>query len=49
MNGGGNNTGLIGSLIVNDLTMNGHYDIHYDESLGTNGPAIYVIQSWQEL
>lgn len=49
LNGGGNNTGLIGSLIVNDLTMNGHYDIHYDESLGTNGPAIYVIQSWQEL
>ena len=49
LNGGGNNSGLIGSLIVNDITMNGHYDIHFDESLATNGPAIYVIQSWQEL
>ena len=49
LNGGGGNSGLIGSLIVNDITMNGHYDIHFDESLATNGPAIYVIQSWQEL
>ena len=49
LNGGGGNSGLIGSLIVNDITMHGHYDIHFDESLATNGPAIYVIQSWQEL
>lgn len=49
LNGGGNNNGLVGSLIANSITMNGHYAIHYDESLATNGPAIYVIQSWQEL
>ena len=49
LNGGGNNNGLIGSVIANSITINGHYNIHYDESLATNGAAIYVIQSWQEL
>jgi hypothetical protein len=50
LNGGGNNSGLIGASITRTVTMNGHYDFHYDESLATNGPARgYVINSWQEL
>jgi hypothetical protein len=50
LNGGGNNSGLIGASITRTVTMNGHYDFHYDESLATNGPARgFVINSWQEL
>ena len=50
LNGGGNNSGLIGASITGSVTMNGHYDFHYDESLATNGPSRgFVINSWQEL
>jgi Tfp pilus assembly protein PilX len=49
LNGGGNNNGLIGSAIVNTITMNGHYNFHYDESLGQNSPYRYVAGSWSEL
>ena len=49
LSGGGSNSGLIGSLVCDSFTLNGGYQIHYDEVLATNGPAIYVIQSWQEL
>jgi hypothetical protein len=48
LNGGGNNNNLIGAVIVNSVTLNGHYDFHYDTSLGTNGPSSYVVSSWQE-
>jgi hypothetical protein len=50
LNGGGNNSNLIGAAIVSTVTLNGHYDFHYDTSLSTNGPpAGYVVSSWQEL
>ena len=50
LNGGGNNVNLIGASITGNITMNGHYNFHYDESLATNGPARgFVINSWQEL
>ena len=49
LSGGGSSSGLIGSLIANSIKLNGGYQIHYDESLDTNGPTIFVIQSWQEL
>ena len=50
LNGGGNNNNLIGAVVVNSVTLNGHYDFHYDTSLGTNGPTSgYVVTSWQEL
>jgi hypothetical protein len=50
LNGGGNANNLQGSSIVKSVTLNGHYDFHYDESLLTNGPARgYVAGSWQEL
>jgi hypothetical protein len=50
LNGGGDNINLIGSSITGTVTMNGHYNFHYDESLATNGPSRgFVINSWQEL
>jgi hypothetical protein len=50
LNGGGNNNGLIGASITKTITMNGHYNFHYDEALSLIGPARgYVAISWQEL
>ena len=49
LKGGGNSNDFIGSLVANSITMNGHYNIHFDESLKTNGPGFYVVNSWQEL
>jgi hypothetical protein len=51
MNGSGNNVyDFIGSLMVNKVTMNGHFKFHYDESLGRR-PATgrYLIGSWDEV
>ena len=50
LNGGGNANNLEGAAIVNTVTLNGHYDFHYDESLATNGPSRgFIATSWQEL
>jgi choice-of-anchor A domain-containing protein len=49
LNGGGNNNGLIGSSITKSITMNGHYDFHFDQDLSSIGPTHYVVNSWQEL
>lgn len=50
LNGGGNSNNLQGAAIVNQVTLNGHYDFHYDEALGTNGPSRgFIPLSWQEL
>ncbi len=50
LNGGGNNIGLIGSAVVNSITMNGHYNFHYDESLANIGVSRgFIATSWQEL
>ncbi|MGH7953621.1 MAG: DUF7305 domain-containing protein, partial [Limisphaerales bacterium] len=50
LNGGGNSNDLEGSAIVKQVTLNGHYDFHYDESLAAYGPTRgYVPLSWQEI
>ncbi len=49
LNGGGGNIGVVGSTVAGRITMNGHYDFHYDESLGTNGSRGLIPVSWQEL
>ncbi|HWY29655.1 MAG TPA: collagen-binding domain-containing protein, partial [Candidatus Acidoferrum sp.] len=50
LNGGGGNNGLDGAAIVASVTLNGHYDFHYDTSLATNQFSRGVIPiSWQEL
>ena len=51
--GGGGTTpeDFSGQIIGNSLKMNGHFNIHYDESLGApaGGPSGYVASSWNEL
>jgi hypothetical protein len=50
--GGGGNTILDyeGSIVANSASLNGHFDVHYDESLARSGPqAGYTVTSWQEL
>ncbi len=50
-NGGGNNTmDFIGAGIVRSVTMNGHFNFHYDEALGKFGPDRgWYITSWNEM
>ncbi|MDB6039772.1 MAG: hypothetical protein JWM99_3613 [Verrucomicrobiales bacterium] len=49
--GGGNNTyDCVGAVIVNSVSMNGHFQFHYDENLGRSGPFnAYVLNSWNEI
>jgi len=43
MSGGGNNTyHLVGSVVANSITINGHYQVHYDEGLSRLFPAAVV-------
>jgi hypothetical protein len=50
LNGGGSNNGLIGSSITKSITMNGHYNFHFDEALLSLGPARgYSVTTWTEL
>lgn len=50
LNGGGNNNGLIGSSVTKSITMNGHYNFHFDEALLSIGPSRgYLATSWSEL
>lgn len=50
LNGGGNASGIQGASVSKTITMNGHYNFHYDESLATNGPTRgFVVTSWTEL
>jgi hypothetical protein len=51
LNGGGGSQNLDGAAIVGQATDNGHYHIHYDESLANwaSGPNRgYIPVSWQE-
>ncbi|HLH54791.1 MAG TPA: collagen-binding domain-containing protein [Verrucomicrobiae bacterium] len=49
LNGGGNNNGLIGASITKTITMNGHYNFHFDEDLLSSGPSRgFTATSWQE-
>jgi len=49
--GGGNNKyDFVGCFVVGSLTMNGHFNMHYDEALKRFGPnRNFVITSWNEL
>ena len=51
LGGGGNNTyDFVGACLVKSVTMNGHFNFHYDESL-VNTPTAsgYVVIAWDEL
>jgi hypothetical protein len=49
--GGGGTTDMDynGSLTVASLTMNGHYHIHYDESLQPGQSAAFTVSGWNEV
>ncbi|MBW8864004.1 MAG: hypothetical protein JF609_03590 [Verrucomicrobia bacterium] len=49
LNGGGSGNDFVGSMVANNIRLNGGYNIHYDVSLSTSGPGYYVANSWQEL
>lgn len=50
LNGGGHGNGLIGASITKSITMNGHYNFHFDEDLLSSGPSRgYVVTAWKEL
>jgi hypothetical protein len=50
LSGGGNSYNLMGAAIVKNASIEGHYDIHYDEALSKFGPAKgFIANSWQEL
>jgi hypothetical protein len=51
LNGGGNNEiDFIGAGVFRSISLNGHFNFHYDESLALDGPARgYTITSWKEV
>lgn len=50
LGGGGNNVNdFIGASVTKDVTMNGHFNFHYDENLRRIGPGRgYVPTDWNE-
>lgn len=50
LGGGGNNTyDFVGSSVSNTITMNGHFNFHYDELLSRlNSGGSYYVTAWNE-
>ena len=51
LGGGGSTTyDFVGASVTQSVTMNGHFNFHFDENLLRNGPQLgYVATSWSEL
>jgi hypothetical protein len=51
MNGGGTTIyDVVGAIVANTATMNGHFQFHYDERLGRSQVlAKFAVASWREL
>jgi hypothetical protein len=53
MNGGGNSDqDFCGSLMVNNVRLNGHFKFHWDEALGrmnSDNDARFLVKSWNEI
>jgi hypothetical protein len=51
LNGGGNNNyDVVGAIVCHDITINGHFNFHYDDALKTLGPPRgYIASSWREV
>jgi len=48
--GGHDNIDFIGGSVTRSVTMNGHFNFHYDENLARVGPSRgYIPVAWQEL
>ena len=49
-NGGGSSGEFEGSLVVQSITLHGHFNIHYDESLVSSGASRgWIAKGWTEL
>ncbi len=50
MSGGGNDAfDFAGAAVVKTANMHGHYNFHYDENIGNNGPSRgFIVTSWNE-
>jgi hypothetical protein len=50
---GGGGSGILdfqGSCTVNSVSLNGHFNFHFDQNLKRNGPAVgFTVTSWREL
>ena len=41
---------FVGSSVTRSVTLNGHYNFHYDEQLEKSGPLrVLVVTSWNEI
>lgn len=51
LGGGGNNSyDFVGASVTDTVKMNGHFNFHYDESLGKTGPRRgFTVTSWNEI
>jgi hypothetical protein len=50
LSGGGNNEmDFVGSTVTQSASLNGHFNFHYDESLGNTNVVSWAIGSWNEL
>ncbi len=51
LGGGGSTTyDFVGAGISSTIKMNGHFNFHYDEALGKNGPSRgFIVTSWNEI
>ena len=51
LGGGGNNTyDVMGAIVANTVTLNGHFNFHFDEALLSTGPLRgYAANSWTEM
>lgn len=48
--GGGSSGDVVGAVVGKTVTLGGHVNFHYDESLKNSGPSRgYTVVSWQEL
>jgi hypothetical protein len=48
--GGYSNIDFVGAGVTKSLVMNGHFNLHYDESLGKLGPFRgFIVTSWNEM
>jgi hypothetical protein len=48
--GGADASDCMGAVIVKTVTLNGHFNFHYDENLGRNGPrSAFIVSGWNEL
>lgn len=50
ISGGGSTGDVSGAFVTKSITLDGHTNFHYDESLKKTGPIVgYLAASWQEL